>query len=542
MALGLALAAALAASLLAVSGAGGAPAQAPKRGGTVVVAWAYSEEEPGCVLPSDQCQRGLVQTELSLLVLADMLEVGPQGWRLNLVSSATLTKKPFTVTYRLRPDARWSDGTPITAADWVFSYRYATRYLPPPWRIDPQELGIRRVEALDAQTVRVAFDSPRADWESQIGFSPLPRHVLRAGIRQRSGGARWTIPGRAHRSRAARSSSSAGAAPGSSCAATRATGGPHASYLDRVVFRLGVSDPAQALRDGVVDVVGGATAVSQAAALSFRIRPAPGITARSVPSNGSEQFGIRVGPGGHPALKLKAVRRALAYGIDRVALVRALYSRTAPNVPVLDSAALLPNERGYEPNWSRYRYRPALARSLLEQAGCRRGTDRIYVRAGQRMSLRFATTAGVDYRERTIQIVQAQLGEAGIEVVPVFAPANAFFGQILPSGAFDVALYRIGKAPEVNGAELYTCGHVFNNTGYCSRLFTADYGEGNRIVDRARFVAVANRADRRLAGDVPMIPLFQTPKFVAYRSSIRGLAPNAFASEIWNAEDWWLER
>lgn len=41
----------------------------------------------------------------------------------------------------------------------------------------------------------------------------------------------------------------------------------------------------------------------------------------------------------------------------------------------LDSVVFLANSPYYQPNWKGYRHRPALARRLLEQAGCRRGED-----------------------------------------------------------------------------------------------------------------------------------------------------------------------
>ena len=81
--------------------------------------------------------------------------------------------------------------------------------------------------------------------------------------------------------------------------------------------------------------------------------------------------------------------------------------------------------RYYEPNWSAYRYRPAQARRLLEQAGCRRGADGVFSCEGQRLSLRFVTTAGRPPRAQALALIQAQLRAAGVEVVPVFAAPGA---------------------------------------------------------------------------------------------------------------------
>src|SRR6187431_1083601 len=122
-----ALTAAIVASLLAVSGAGGAEEPTPRRGGTVVVA--QSADEPACLNPfdADRCRPGTSPFTLRYLfwrVLESSFDVGPDfTWRSRLVSSFTFTRKPpFVLTYHIRPEAQWSDGTPITAADFVFTH------------------------------------------------------------------------------------------------------------------------------------------------------------------------------------------------------------------------------------------------------------------------------------------------------------------------------------------------------------------------------------------------------------------------------------
>jgi ABC-type transport system substrate-binding protein len=56
---------------------------------------------------------------------------------------------------------------------------------------------------------------------------------------------------------------------------------------------------------------------------------------------------------------------------------------------------------------------------------------------------------------------------------------------------------------------------------------------------------VANRIDRRLASDVPALPLFQTPITYVVRKHLQGVVPNGFSIltsswSVWNAENWWL--
>ena len=176
---------------------------------------------------------------------------------------------------------------------------------------------------------------------------------------------------------------------------------------------------------------------------------------------------------------------------------------------MLNSAVYLTQSRDYEPNWRAYRYRPAEARRLLEQAGCRRGADGIFSCGGKRLSLRFVTSAGFAIRAQALSLIQAQLRAAGVEVVPVFAPPATFIGQILPQGAFDVALFSWASAPAASSAAFYGCGGLANYTGYCQRLVTAHLNQADRILDSGRRARVLNRADRGLASDVPTIPLYQ---------------------------------
>ena len=272
------------------------------------------------------------------------------------------------------------------------------------------------------------------------------------------------------------------------------------------------SDPGDAVASGDLDVAYVPPAAVPA------VRRQPGLRLVAPISSSFEQLTVQLGPNAHPALRDKLVRRALAYGIDRTALVRQILG--VPSARALDSAVHLPPSRYYQPNWSAYRYRPAEARRLLGQAGCRRGADRIFSCGGERLSLRFVTTAS-PFRAQEIALMQAQLRAAGVEVVPAFAPPATFFDRILPQGAFDVALFLWAYTPADPPGEIYGCGAPQNYTGYCQRLVTAELDQADRILDDRARARVLNRADRWLASDVPTIPLYQFVFMAAYDTSVR---------------------
>jgi len=89
----------------------------------------------------------------------------------------TVSEDGKTVTLTLRDDITWSDGEPITADDFIFTYQMA---------IDPQNTvssqtpydQVDTVEAPDPQTVVVTFKDVYAPWLGRLYTYLLPKHVL----------------------------------------------------------------------------------------------------------------------------------------------------------------------------------------------------------------------------------------------------------------------------------------------------------------------------------------------------------------------------
>jgi len=534
-----AVAAAIVVSLLAVSGAGGAGTQTPKRGGTVVISWGTRW---GCLNYFNvACGVGPVTGWLNDVFAGAFEQTPGLRYRSGLVSHVDVRKEPFTLTYHLRPEARWSDGVPVTASDFVFTYRAFRKYLPPDFPENLDLRKVRRVRALDAKTVRVEFTSRFGGWRD-LFFVVFPRHAL-AGEDLRG---IWK-----DRIENPKTGEPIGSGPFllTSREVDRQVTlvrnprywGPHQAYLDRVVWRRVDGDPFEGLERGEIDL---ASLLGPSVNTILELRRQPGIRVVSVAATAWEHFAIRVGAGGHPALKNKIVRRALAYGVDRETIVRELYGQIDPKLRPSDSAIFVTSSPFYRPHWSSYRYRPVQARRLLEQAGCSKGDDGVYVCADERLSLRFVTTAGNTNRELAVRLAQAQLRKVGVEVKTTFATTAAFFDQILPDGDFDLALFRFLMLPSGSSSiDIYRCGGPRNYTGYCQRLVTSELVQTELIVDEEQRARVLNAADRKLARDVPVIPLFQVPAVTAYKAALRNVVPHPRPeAQSWNAEDWWLER
>jgi peptide/nickel transport system substrate-binding protein len=539
-----ALAAAMVLALLTVAGAGGSHAAKPRVGGSVVVLEPFGPDEPWCLGPVPPCVADFFEPLPSFdpivgQVLEGAFEVAPDlTYRPNLVSRVTVTHRPFTVTYHLRRDARWADGPAITAHDFVFTYKlllFISDLRGDGGRGPEDPLwDVRRVRVLDAKTVKVSFNSPVGAWR-QLFRRVYPRHALagrdprtvwRDGIvNPRTGRPTGSGPFLVERWERGRQI----------ILVRNRRWKPRGPYLDRILYRFRGDLSVNPYPAGV-DLF----------ATYRNIPGALGHETRATLGPAWEHIAIQLGPNGHPTLRSARVRRALAFGIDRVALLNRLsFGRyTRP----LDNGILLANSRFYERHWHVYRYRPAEARRLLEQAGCSRGGDGIYSCAGRRLSLRlaargFSSRPASEIEGTGVPILQEQLRRIGVEVVPVFPESGVFFESVLPGGDFDLALFsRTGGPEPAPAVEVWRCGGRRNVTGYCNREVSRDLLRSHRVVDQKARMKLLNRVDALLARDVPFIPLYQQPWFVSHVPALRGVRNNPWEGFTWNSEDWWLAR
>ena len=88
----------------------------------------------------------------------------------------TLTAGKMTVTWRLKPGLKWSDGEPVTSADAEFTYK---TMIDPSFRVDSRAGWplIESVKTPDPQTVVVAFKDTYAGYKDLFRYL-LPKHVL----------------------------------------------------------------------------------------------------------------------------------------------------------------------------------------------------------------------------------------------------------------------------------------------------------------------------------------------------------------------------
>lgn len=93
-----------------------------------------------------------------------------------LAESFKLSDDLKSIDFKLRPNLKWSDGKPLTAADVKFTYDYLKKF--PALDFVSIWTFITDIQAVDAQTVRFTLANPSSLAAEQISQLPIiPEHV-----------------------------------------------------------------------------------------------------------------------------------------------------------------------------------------------------------------------------------------------------------------------------------------------------------------------------------------------------------------------------
>jgi peptide/nickel transport system substrate-binding protein len=471
-----------------------------------------------------------------------------------------------TITYKINPDAVWSDGKPITADDFNFSWQLQRSS-------DPADggcatllstTGYDKITAVDGsddgKTVTVKL-SPFADWKALFSGSNnpvFPKHVMDQGSPEANCAyisTGWPI--------ADGLPSDISGGPWQLKKSNINNGQqivvltPNEKYwgdkpkLKQLVIQGVGNDPTaqvQALKSGELNVIypqPQLDLIAQIDALKPNVTSDVnfGITFEHLDFNTTD-----------PQLSDVRVRQAFAMALDRQEIVDQTVGQFSSDAQVLNNRIWLNTQEQYQDNApEQYKSQnTAQAKALLEQAGYTLGSDGIYAKGGQRLSFKIDTTANNPLREQTINVMIPQLKAAGIEGA-FNANPDIFAGPDKPTslvaGGFQVALFAwvgspfISSTPPIYQSPEGAGGAVQQNysrtgTPQIDALLTQWLTE----TDDAQIAKTGNEIDKALWDQMATLPLYQKPTFIAYSSNVKGVQDNPTqAGPLWNASTWSVE-
>ena len=448
-------------------------------------------------------------------------------------------RNPLTVTLKFKPTATWSDGKQVTANDLKATVAVFNN---PAFNVVSRS-GYEDIASVRAQgkTATVTFKRPIADWETYVGASVYPAHIIAGKDMNKmfvddlpvSNGP-WKF--------------------GSWQKGVQITLTKNAAYkagpamkLDRVVFRyiLDTNSRFQALKANEGQMMEPQPQLQIAEFLTNR----QFVVQRKI-SQAFEHIDIQFGPQGHKALKLRYVRQALVRGMNRPQIADALYKTISPGLPALQSLIFKPFEGAYTKHWQTHRFNQQGVINLLKSKGCTGGPNRptagnndIFSCPGVgKLSFRFHTTTGNQLRALTFEIIQRQLKSVGIELVPRFQTGGVLFGTTLPSSDWDLIMFTYLQTPDskITSKDLYACGGDQNYGLYCNRKLTAILNRVPTTLEASQRDALLNQAERQyIAVDIPSIPVYARPAFVIHNRNLKGPVLNpTLEGSTWNVNNW----
>lgn len=420
----------------------------------------------------------------------------------------------------LRDDIRFSDGTPVTAEDVVYSFSSV---------LDPDmgslyrsgfEDRFARVEALGPRQVRFHLQKPLATFLTDLDFGIVSAAAARRDPRGRFPGGKVVGAGPYRVARVAR---------------------------DRLVLERNPHYHGPAPRMRVVEVrtvrdanaralmlVGGSADLAQNAIRLDLVDAVAGRARVEVESGPSAILTYLMMQGEDPVLADVRVRRAIAHAIDRERIVAIKLGGRA----VLATGLLPPSHWAYEPDVARYGYDPARAMALLDEAGY---PDPDGPGGAPRLRLAYKTSAD-QFRLAMARIIAAQLGEVGIEVEVRAFEFGTFFNDI-KQGNYQIATMQTAAITEPDYYYAYFHSsriptpedpHTTNRWRYRNPRIDALTDAGRSIADRDRRLEIYGEVQKILAEELPVVPLWHEDNIAVMNVGVAGyeILPHAGLSGL----------
>jgi peptide/nickel transport system substrate-binding protein len=483
-------------------------------------------------------------------------------------ATSTMVNGQQVVDLKINPKAVWADGQPITSADYIFTYE-ATKSL------DPTKGGcaalngapglnqIESATAVSDKEVKFTFikDQPYADWQGiwsgASGAVPLlSKHVMDKGSPTANCAAITTgwpvadgIP--------------LGAENGPwlvnkaniNVASKTVTLVPNPKYwgaqpkLARIVYVNIGSDSdtnVKALQNGDINMIYPQPQLDLVANLKKLTNVTTSINFG--PSFEHLDFNTR-----DPLLAKKEVRQAIAYGIDRKALVDATVGKFSDKASVLGNRMLVSNQKGYVDQSGDYATQNvAKATALLTGIGAVKGSDGIFSLDGKKLTFAISTTQNNALRDATVQIIKQQLQAVGIGITEN-ATADLFKDDTHPAslsaGGFQIGLFAWVAGPSISAnlpiyqsleAQGGAQGQNYSHGG--DPVVDKDLNDMAAASTLEQELQLANAADKQLWSDMFTLPLYQKPTLLAVDNNYTGVADNSTqAGPLWNNDSFGLK-
>ena len=473
---------------------------------------------------------------------------------------------PLTVKYTISDDAKWSDGTPVTAGDFIFHWAANNDTVKAEGSETPLfdsisfEQGKYIPEApegeADGKEFTVTYPEPYADWEILISTA-LPAHIVakEAGMsfeelvtaaKEKDVEALtpaaefwndgWDFsPGELPDASLVPSMGPYKFKDGGWQAGQSITLEANPEYwgtppaTKELVLRF--ADPkthVQALQNGDLDVIEPQATVDTLQQLEglgddVNVQTGDQLTWEHVDYNRGEGSVFADSP---------ELREAFALCLPRQQIVDNLIKPIYADAEVMNLREVFPFQDKYqevvdeaypkemdEPNIEK-------AKELVEKSGVSTPTVRLGYQAGNQR------------RTETVALIKSSCDQAGFDVQDANSPV--FFKEVMPAGDYDAALYAwAGSGQKASGANIYQSDGAQNQQSYNNPEVDAAWDKLATSLDENEQLEQVKTIEKLLWEDFQAIPLYAHPGLVGHKADVANVRDTAAQSgALWNVEQW----
>ena len=473
---------------------------------------------------------------------------------------------PLTVKYTISDDAKWSDGTPVTAGDFIVHWAANNDTVKAEGSETPLfdsisfEQGKYIPEApegeADGKEFTVTYPEPYADWEILISTA-LPAHIVakEAGMsfeelvtaaKEKDVEALtpaaefwndgWDFsPGELPDASLVPSMGPYKFKDGGWQAGQSITLEANPEYwgtpaaTKELVLRF--ADPkthVQALQNGDLDVIEPQATVDTLQQLEglgddVNVQTGDQLTWEHVDYNRGEGSVFADSP---------ELREAFALCLPRQQIVDNLIKPIYADAQVMNLREVFPFQDKYQEvvdaAYPKEMDQPNIekAKELVEKSGVSTPTVRLGYQAGNQR------------RTETVALIKSSCDQAGFDVQDANSPV--FFKEVMPAGDYDAALYAwAGSGQKASGANIYQSDGAQNQQSYNNPEVDAAWDKLATSLDENEQLEQVKTIEKLLWEDFQAIPLYAHPGLVGHKADVANVRDTAAQSgALWNVEQW----
>jgi glutathione transport system substrate-binding protein len=465
-----------------------------------------------------------------------------------LVSADVTNQNPQTVVYKIKPDAVWSDGTPISAKDFQYYWRSNNGKDCPDCPV-AGTVGYDQIKSVEGsdndKTVTVTFDKPYPDWKGLFGA------LYPAQVAAKNGGDLTTPAGLSKAYEAFKANTpdwSGGPYQISEYQKdVSVTEVPNPKWwgktkpaLDKVIFKT-IEDQAQqtpALQNKEIQALGSqpnpdmVSKVQAMTGVNYNLSKGP--TWEHIDINTKNKFLADV-----------ALRQAIFTAIDRKAIIDKTVGTFFKGAAPLNNHNIMPGSPGYKDVVSATGQGTGdveKAKKILTDAGYTIKDGKLFTKSGEAVpQFRFRHTVGNQLRAQSAELVQNALKQIGVDIKIDPTPK---LGNTLSTGDFDMIIFAWVGTPFISGNRDLWASDGGSNYGKWSNA-DADklLNEAAVTIDEAKVRDLLNQADEIMSKEAYVLPLYQKPVFLAVYSDYVNIRNNATsAGPVYNIQEWGMKQ